>query len=186
MDSASWIEVETRLKGLLTDAVQGCDGSYHQFLLGLTPLLRRYFARRLHQRMADVEDLTQEVLLAVHRQRHTLDTSQPVTAWVHAVARYKLIDFYRSTSRSPEWVEWDEEQLSTLEVAEGPGEDAELMRALLDALPGGQRDAIRLVKLEGWSVRDASRMTGQSEASVKVNIHRGIKRLIAQFRGSAA
>lgn len=49
---------------------------------------------------------------------------------------------------------------------------------MLDELPHGQRDAIRLVKLEGWSVRDASKMTGQSESLVKVNIHRGIQRLM--------
>jgi RNA polymerase sigma-70 factor (ECF subfamily) len=51
--------------------------------------------------------------------------------------------------------------------------------ALLAELPGGQREAIRLVKLEGWSVLEASQMTGQSEAAVKVNIHRGLRRLSA-------
>jgi RNA polymerase sigma-70 factor (ECF subfamily) len=38
------------------------------------------------------------------------------------------------------------------------------------------------VKLEGWSVRDASQMTGQSESLVKVNIHRGIQRLMNGYK----
>ena len=38
----------------------------------------------------------QETLLAVHHQRHTYRTDQPLTAWVHAIARYKLIDWLRA------------------------------------------------------------------------------------------
>ena len=37
----------------------------------------------------------QETLLAVHNQRHTYDAGQPLTAWVHAIAKYKLVDLLR-------------------------------------------------------------------------------------------
>ena len=37
----------------------------------------------------------QETLLAVHNQRHTYDAGQPLTAWIHTIARYKLIDVLR-------------------------------------------------------------------------------------------
>jgi RNA polymerase sigma-70 factor (ECF subfamily) len=37
----------------------------------------------------------QETLLAIHNQRHTYDAGQPLTAWVHAIARYKLVDLLR-------------------------------------------------------------------------------------------
>ena len=39
--------------------------------------------------------MVQEVLLAVHNQRHTYDMGQPLTAWIHAIARYKMIDLFR-------------------------------------------------------------------------------------------
>ena len=52
--------------------------------------------RRLSQYLGEVEDLVQETLLAIHNQRHTYRPDMPVTAWAHAIARYKLIDWLRS------------------------------------------------------------------------------------------
>lgn len=181
--AASWDEIEFQLKALLLASMGGCVDSYRQFLDRLTPLLRRYFGRRLSQQWADVEDLTQEVLLAVHRQRHTYDEAYPLTAWVHAMARHKLVDFYRRNARQPECIELEEADESFAGDAASQDDEPVDWLALLDQLPGGQRDAIRMVKLEGWSVREASKMTGQSESSVKVNIHRGIKKLSSYIRG---
>lgn len=48
---------------------------------------------------------------------------------------------------------------------------------LLDRLKPAQAQAIRLVKLDGMSIEEASKATGQSVSLVKVNIHRGIARL---------
>ncbi|WP_017664198.1 sigma factor-like helix-turn-helix DNA-binding protein [Porphyrobacter sp. AAP82] len=50
---------------------------------------------------------------------------------------------------------------------------------LLGLLPPAQERAIALVKIEGLSIAEASAATGQSESLVKVNIHRGLKRLAA-------
>jgi RNA polymerase sigma-70 factor (ECF subfamily) len=50
--------------------------------------------------VADVEDLVQETLLAIHVRRHTYDPDQPFTPWVYAIARYKLIDYLRRTRAS--------------------------------------------------------------------------------------
>lgn len=174
--------IEAKLKALMQAAMGGCPRSYHRFLSDLTPLLRGYFRRRISHSMADVEDLTQEVLMALHRRRESYDPSFPVTAWVYGIARYKLIDLYRSMQREPEWVDWTEcEAFPASSMALAPdGTEAQTdVLALLAELPGGQREAIRLVKLEGWSVLEASQMTGQSEAAVKVNIHRGLRRLSA-------
>ena len=174
--------IEAHLKALMQGAMGGCSQSYHRFLSDLTPLLRGYFRRRLSRQMADVEDLTQEVLMAIHRQRETYDPVFPVTAWVYGIARYKLIDLYRKMKCDPEWVDWSEcedSQTSSASLAYDSTEVQIDLLALMAELPGGQRDAIRLVKIEGWSVREASSMTGQSEASVKVNIHRGLRRLSA-------
>ena len=53
---------------------------------------------------------------------------------------------------------------------------------LLDALPLAQRQAIVLTKLEGLSVAEASARTGASESAIKVQVHRGLKRLAALVR----
>ena len=90
---------ENRLRELLVQGLNGDAAAYHQFLKTLSAHLRAYFRKRLFQRPDDVEDLVQETLLAVHNQRHTYRTDQPLTAWVHAIARYKLIALLRSRAR---------------------------------------------------------------------------------------
>jgi DNA-directed RNA polymerase specialized sigma24 family protein len=64
----------------------------------LSAHLRAYFRNRLFQQPDDVEDLVQDTLLAVHNQRHTYLSDHPLTAWVHAIARYKLVDLLRARS----------------------------------------------------------------------------------------
>jgi RNA polymerase sigma-70 factor (ECF subfamily) len=57
---------------------------------------------------------------------------------------------------------------------------------LLKRLKPAQARVIRLVKLDGASIEDASSATGQSVPLVKVNIHRGLKKLAALAAGGAA
>ncbi len=88
--------VEERLRGLLLQGLDADAAAYQRFLKELRAHLRAFLRRRLAQRPDEVEDLVQETLLAVHNQRHTYRPEMPVTAWAHAIARYKLIDWLRS------------------------------------------------------------------------------------------
>jgi RNA polymerase sigma-70 factor, ECF subfamily len=56
---------------------------------------------------------------------------------------------------------------------------------LLETLPQAQRQAILLIKVEGLSVAEASAKTGVSVSALKVQVHRGLKRLAALVRGEA-
>src|SRR5512140_2049454 len=85
---------ETHLKALMIAALAGDAAAYRTLLGLLAPHLRAYFGRRLN-RAADAEDLVQETLIAIHTKRASYDPAQPFTAWLHAIARYKLIDHFR-------------------------------------------------------------------------------------------
>ena len=86
---------EARLRGLLVRGLDGDALAYHAFLRDLSAHLRAFLRRRLAHLPDEVEDLVQESLLAIHNQRHTYDAGQPLTAWVHAIAKYKLVDLVR-------------------------------------------------------------------------------------------
>src|SRR5438128_4118393 len=86
---------EDRLQDLLVRGLAGHAAAYHAFLKALSTHLRAFFRRRMSGLPDEVEDLLQESLLAVHNQRHTYDPGQPLTAWVHAIAKYKLVDLLR-------------------------------------------------------------------------------------------
>src|SRR5262245_60394167 len=74
----------------------GGDQQAHASLLtALVPLLRSFYRRRIRDAEDDTEDLVQETLIAVHDQRASYDRNRAFTAWLYAIARYKLVDHYR-------------------------------------------------------------------------------------------
>ena len=84
------IEAEAQLRAWMLAGLAGDDSAYRQLLTALSGHLRAYFARRVGP--AQAEDLVQETLIAMHTKRATYAPSQPLTAWIHGIARYKLID----------------------------------------------------------------------------------------------
>jgi RNA polymerase sigma-70 factor (ECF subfamily) len=177
---------EERLKERLLAALAGDAAAYHTFLQELSAHLRAFLRKRLTGLPDDVEDLVQETLIAVHNQRHTYDPAMPVTAWLHAIAKYKIVDLLRRRSRQDALNDPldDEHEL----VAAADDEAAQARRdlaKLLDRLPEKQRLPILHVKLQGLSVSETAKLTGMSESAVKVAVHRGIKALAALMRAES-
>ncbi|WP_179214062.1 sigma-70 family RNA polymerase sigma factor [Paraburkholderia caledonica] len=176
--------VEQRLNASFIAGLSGNADSYRDFLSDLTRVLRGYFRNRIPQMRDDIEDLVQEVLIAVHNARHTYRPDEPLTAWVHAIARYKLTDFLRARARKDAVTESidDHDEIFALSDNE-PGDARRDIGKLLDHLPDKQRMSILHVKLQGLSVAEAAHLTGLSESAVKVSVHRGLKALAARVRG---
>jgi len=170
----NWRRRSEKWRCLMVAAQGGQSQAYEQLLRELDAWLCRYYASRLP--CAAAEDAKQDALLAIHASCHTYAPSRPFGPWVAAIARYKWIDHVRDASRHAAQaldhkipVE-DQEQTATSGIA---------VDDLLGQLKPAQARVIRLVKLQGVSIKGASRATGQSAALVKVNIHRGLKKLAA-------
>jgi len=171
-------EAETRLKALMLKALAGDAASYRALLSALTPHLRAYFVRRLGN--ADAEDLVQETLIAIHAKRATYDTSLPFTAWLHAIARYKLIDHFRRARLRRTLPIEEADAVFAEESTESASARRDVER-LLATLPKARRDLVRQVKIEGLSTAEAAARTGMSESAVKVGVHRALKALSAMI-----
>jgi RNA polymerase sigma-70 factor, ECF subfamily len=173
----SRIPAETQLKALMLRGLAGDAAAHCALLAELAQLLRSYHRRRLGSTAADAEDLVQESLIAVHERRHTYDPSQPFTAWAYAVARHKLIDYLR---RQRVRAALPLDDFDDMFVASDDREARDAGRdvaTLLSQLPAAQSAAIRLTRIEGYSIEEAASSTGQSAASIKVGVHRGLKKL---------
>jgi RNA polymerase sigma-70 factor (ECF subfamily) len=174
---------EARLRSLLVQGLAGDAGAYHAFLRDLGAHVRGFLRKRLARLPDEVEDLVQETLIAVHNQRHTYDPAVPVTAWLHAIARYKLVDLLRRRARQDLLHDPLDDQGELLVAGDTESSDARRdVAKLLATLPDRQRLPIVHVKLEGLSVAEAARLTGMSESAVKVGVHRGLKALAAAIR----
>jgi RNA polymerase sigma-70 factor (ECF subfamily) len=171
-------EAETRLKALMLAALSGDAASYRALLAALTPYLRAYFARRVG--MADAEDLVQETLIAIHTRRATYDTALPFTAWLHAIARYKLIDHFRRAGIRRTLPLEDAQSVVAEEETESAGARRDVEK-LLGALPPARRELMRQVKIEGLTSAEAAQRIGMSESAVKVGVHRAMKALSAMI-----
>ncbi len=165
---------------LMAAAQRGDASAYHRLLSEVTVWLRRYYGRRVPPAMVD--DTIQDALIAVHKKRHTYDPSRPFGAWLAAIARYKWIDAVRSLEAKPTEALNDDIPVPDHEEAIT---SAWSLEQLLTTLKPAQSQVIRLVKLQGLSIEEASKATGQSSALVKVNIHRGLKRLTSLLRSES-
>ena len=168
-------DTEQVLHGLMVQVLGGAQDRYQDLLKRIAILIRAYLRRKL-TRAEEVEELVQEVLLAVHLKRHTYDVNQPVTTWLHAIARYKLIDHWRRQGRRQTVGEDD----AFLENVEGPSsvrayEVQRDVSVILEQLPQKQRDIVQMIKLEGLSVSEVAMKMNMSESAVKVTTHRAIK-----------
>ena len=178
---------EERLRCLLLGGLAGDSSAYHAFLKELSAHLRAFLRKRLTSVPDEVEDLVQELLLAVHNQRHTYDPGQPITAWVYAMARYKLVDLLRRRSRKELLNDpLDEEDDDLLMSSDSEAAEARRdLAKLLAGLPDRQRAPIIPMKIEGLSVAETARLTGMSPSAVKVGVHRGLKALAAKIRNES-
>jgi RNA polymerase sigma-70 factor (ECF subfamily) len=183
---ARFTESENQVCQQLIKALGGDAPSYHHFLKTLSAHLRAYFRKRLFQQPDDVEDLVQETLLAVHNQRHTYLSDQPLTAWVHAIARYRLVDLPRARSSREALTDPLDDELEVFASSDTDAAEASKdLNKLLAQLPDRQRLPILHVKLEGLSVLEAAQLTGMSESAIKIGVHRGLKALATKIKGSA-
>lgn len=165
---------EETLRDLMRLSQAGDKQAYGVLLEQTGRWLQRFFAQKIAPDAVD--DLVQETLISLHRKRASYDPSRPFLPWLAAIARYRWVDRLRQTYRHA--AEELQDQHSEQSHEDVVAAKISIAR-LLDQLPAGQAEVIRLVKIDGLSIAEACARTGQSEPLVKVNIHRGLKKLAA-------
>lgn len=167
---------DATLARLMALSQQGDKRAYAMLLEEARKWLTGYFRRRIAP--DHLEDLVQETLVSMHSKLASYDPQRPFLPWLAAIARYRWVDLLRKLSRANETALEGEFAVES----EEPAIAAKLsLERLFSKLPKPQARAIELVKVEGYSIAEASRASGQSESLVKVNIHRGLKKLAAMI-----
>lgn len=181
---------ETTWAGLMRAAQGGDARCYEQLLRAVTPFIRSLLRR--YCRDPDLaEDVVQDVLLTVHRIRHTWDPNRPFSPWLASIAARRGIDRIRRDSRIARFEVSDELAVETFATPSANHESgalraAEAIEPLLAALPERQRAALEAVKIRGLSMAQAASESGQSVAAIKVNVHRAVKALRQRVAANAS
>lgn len=118
----------------------------------------------------EVDDLVQDVFLVAFKRLHTLREAGAFGGWLAMIARNRAVDFHRRKRETEELPE-DLAQRSSVDP-----EAAEAL-ALIRALPEAYRETLVLRLVEGMTGPEIAERTGLTPASVRVNLHRGMKLL---------
>jgi RNA polymerase sigma-70 factor, ECF subfamily len=172
---------------LMAAAQGGNRAAYERLLREILPFIRA-IVRRQHATPDRIEDVTQDVLLTLHRVRHTFDPSRPFTHWLATIARRRSLDLLRRRSRTAAFEIADDIAYETFADPrankEQEGRDwSSALQSAVAALPERQRQAVQLLRLREMSLAEASRASGVSVAALKVNIHRAVKTLRKRLTG---
>jgi RNA polymerase sigma-70 factor (ECF subfamily) len=168
---------------LMRLALDGDQIAYRSLLAAIAPHVRsraRAVLMRSGRGHAEIEDVVQETLLAVHLKRASWDRTMPFKPWLNAVTRYKAIDMLRRQGARGE-VDLDDVAESIAAPSEG-GEFQLDTRRMLAALDRKQRQIVEQVSLAGRSAAEVGGQLGMSEGAVRVALHRALKRLAQVFK----
>src|SRR5215218_5655916 len=128
---------------------------------------------------AEVADLVQDIFLHAFKKLHTLRDESAFGPWIAMIARNRAVDFHR---RSKETVEINDE----IRGSDAHDSKAREILELIRGLPEAYRETLVLRLVEGMTGPEIAARTGLTAASVRVNLHRGMRRLRERLRGSYA
>ena len=161
-------------------AAHGDKVIYRQLLQELSLPIRKFLQQQIFIQ-ADIEDVTQEVLIAIHHASHTYSADRPLLPWVYAIARFKALDYLRKHYRHKrhEAIDFD----SIFEKFVAPVTDSydqsETINKLLSILPEKSRRIVEMMKIEGYSATEVAKILNMKVSTVKVTAHRAYQ-LIAK------
>ncbi len=179
LSSSPSSSIETRLATLMRAVQRDAPRATELLMQEAAGWLHGYLRHRLPPECR--EDVVQETLAALFARRGDWDSERPFLPWLAGIARHRWLDHlrraYAQRTRDHSKFEFDRIAAETA----GDNETGMLAQACIEqlfaAIPTRQASAIRLVKLKGYSVREAASLTGQSESLIKVQIHRGMRKL---------
>lgn len=170
-----------RWQRLMVGAQEANPRAYADLLKEVTPFIR-VIARRYHRDQGVAEDVVQETLISIHRIRHTYEPGRAVEPWIAAIARARAIDMLRSRMRRARIETVTGTADLELVPDHAPSHETTMtsrdaIAAAIEALPPAQRDAVRLLKIEELSLREASVASGLSVQALKSSLHRAMNTL---------
>ena len=165
---------EPSLADWMAAAQRGDEEAYRQLLEAVEPMLFRYVRRRIGSDDS-ARDVCQEILMTMHRARHTHEPTRPLEPWLYSIARTRLIDHLRRERRISRM------EILTDTLPELPQRAVETsmesVLEVLDRLPPAQREAFAMLKIEGLSTEDAAARAGVTVSALKVRAHRAYNAL---------
>lgn len=165
---------------LFRQGLAGDQSAYAEFLTSITSLLRRLVGRRLAN--SDVEDVVQEVLISIHKARHTYDGERPIMPWLVSIVRFRITDHLRKhyAQMRHQTVDIKDFENILADVTIEAGVNESIVELLAD-VPSKQQQILTMMHVEGYTAKEVGKQLDMNESAVKVAAHRAIKKIRKKF-----
>jgi RNA polymerase sigma factor (sigma-70 family) len=182
-------EIDRQRAAWMAAAQVGDRVAYEKLLHDCIPLIKRV-ARGQGIRFDCIDDVVQETLLTVHQARHTYDPNRSFTAWLTTIAQRRAIDGLRRAARTRTrevhaplaYVNHPDSSGHPEETA-SQNDQTKVFNFALGKLSVRQREAVEHLALQSQSLAQTATVTGRSTGSLRLDWHRALKTLRAQFGG---
>lgn len=172
----SLADTTENLEALMKLSLDGDKQAYARLLQETARLLRPFLARRLNSG-AEVDDLLQEILLSIHKARHTYDGERPFQPWAYAIAKFRLQDHLRAhyADHLRHAVELSEVENDLQAPVTKSDFSYESISGEIEKLPPKQAAILQMMHQEGYTAKEVAEKIGMKESAVKVAAHRAYK-----------
>ena len=169
-------ETTDNLAALMRQSLNGDQRAYADLLRETVRFLRPFLSKRLSFD-SEIEDLLQEILISIHKARHTYDGQRPYKPWAYAIAKFRLQDFLRAhyADHLRHSVELSEIENNLHENVTESVLSYESISGEIQKLPEKQATILRLIHQEGYTAKEVAAKLDMNESAVKVAAHRAYK-----------
>ena len=169
-----------KLRELMRQSLVGDEKSYQQLLMMVAEIVRIVVVKKIPQ--AEVEDVIQEILISVHKARHTYDCERPMIPWLMSIASFRINDYLRKHYNQMRHKTSDIEELVDIlsDVTEEQNNN-ELLDSIFAELDQKQKQILTMMHVEGYTAKEVGKSIGMSESAIKVAAHRTIKKIKQKF-----
>lgn len=172
-----WMTERTdNFEAMMKQALSGDQKAYAHLLRETSSFLRPFLSKRLSFNN-EVDDLLQEILISIHKARHTYDGQRPYKPWVYAIARFRLNDHLRShySDQLRQAIDFDEIEESLPHHVTENAINYESISWQVEKLPEKQASILRLMHQEGLTAKEVAEKMDMKVSAVKVAAHRAYK-----------
>lgn len=152
-------------------AQKGDALAYQRALEKIGIVVMKWLRRWIHnQEMQD--DVYQNILLNIHKARHTYDTKRSIKPWLYSITKNTSFDYLRKLKKQRH----NETQLNENFLSSTPQHlipQEKKIYETLKKLPSKYKEAFQMIQMDGYSHQEAAKKAKVSLAAIKVRAHRG-------------
>ncbi len=164
------------LELLMATAIKGDSRAYREVLSQISRILRPFISKKISS-PSEVEDVLQEILISIHKARHTYDCKRPLLPWIYAIAKFRMQDHLRKVYADKLRFAGNYEELENIAAPDVTKSDLsyESIKQEIYQLPGKQPMILHLIHSEGYTAKEVAGKMCMTESAVKVAAHRAYK-----------